>query len=81
MGEALLDTAGKAYELIDMEQQHGRRPRVGAVDTNEVRAARGSPARPRTSGRRTGHTPALGAGARPRRRREVRDRAPQQAKM
>jgi len=40
MREALLDMAGKAYELIDMEQQHGRHPRVGAVDTIEVYPAR-----------------------------------------
>ena len=41
MREALLDMAGKAYELIDMEQQHGRHPRVGAVDTIEVYPAKG----------------------------------------
>ena len=40
MREALLDMAGKAYELIDMERQHGRHPRVGAVDTIEVYPAK-----------------------------------------
>ena len=40
MKEALLDMAGKAYELIDMEKQHGRHPRVGAVDTIEVYPAK-----------------------------------------
>ena len=40
MKEALLDMAGKAYELIDMERQHGRHPRVGAVDTIEVYPAK-----------------------------------------
>lgn len=40
MREALLDMAGKAYELIDMEQQHGRHPRVGAVDTIEIYPAK-----------------------------------------
>jgi len=30
---ALLDMAGKAYELIDMEAQHGEHPRIGAQDT------------------------------------------------
>jgi glutamate formiminotransferase len=40
MREALLDMAGKAYELIDMEKQHGRHPRVGAVDTIEVYPAK-----------------------------------------
>ena len=41
MKEALLAMAGKAYELIDMEKQHGRHPRVGAVDTIEVYPAKG----------------------------------------
>lgn len=41
MREALLDMAGKAYELIDMERQHGRHPLVGAVDTIEVYPAKG----------------------------------------
>jgi glutamate formiminotransferase / 5-formyltetrahydrofolate cyclo-ligase len=41
MKEALLDMAGKAYELIDMENQHGRHPRIGAVDTIEVYPAKG----------------------------------------
>ena len=41
MKQALLDMAGKAYELIDMERQHGRHPRVGAVDTIEVYPAKG----------------------------------------
>lgn len=41
MKEALLDMAGKAYELIDMEKQHGLHPRVGAVDTIEVYPAKG----------------------------------------
>jgi glutamate formiminotransferase/formiminotetrahydrofolate cyclodeaminase len=31
--EALLDMAGKSYELIDMEQQRGDHPRIGAQDT------------------------------------------------
>lgn len=31
--EALLDMAGKSYELIDMEQQTGIHPRIGAQDT------------------------------------------------
>ena len=41
MCEALPDMAGKAYELIDMEQQYGRHPRVGAADTIEVYPAKG----------------------------------------
>ena len=41
MKQAILDMAGKAYELIDMEKQHGRHPRVGAVDTIEVYPAKG----------------------------------------
>lgn len=41
MREALLDAAGKAYELIDMEKQHGRHPRIGAVDTIEIYPAKG----------------------------------------
>jgi glutamate formiminotransferase len=41
MRDAILDMAGKAYELIDMEKQHGRHPRVGAVDTIEVYPAKG----------------------------------------
>jgi len=39
--EALLDAAGKAYELIDMEKQHGHHPRIGAVDTIEIYPAKG----------------------------------------
>ena len=39
--EALLDAAGTAYELIDMDQQHGRHPRIGAVDTIEIYPAKG----------------------------------------
>ena len=31
--EALLNMAGKSYELIDMEKQSGRHPRIGAQDT------------------------------------------------
>lgn len=31
--EALLDMAGKSYELIDMEQHTGGHPRIGAQDT------------------------------------------------
>ena len=31
--EALLEMAGKAYELIDMEEQEGSHPRIGAQDT------------------------------------------------
>ena len=38
--EALLDAAGKAYELIDMEKQHGHHPRIGAVDTIEIYPAK-----------------------------------------
>jgi len=34
--EALLDMAGKSYELIDMEQQTGHHPRIGAVDTIQL---------------------------------------------
>lgn len=34
--EALLNMAGKAYELIDMEQQQGKHPRIGAQDTIPV---------------------------------------------
>ena len=37
---ALLDAAGKAYELIDMESQSGHHPRVGAVDTIEIYPAK-----------------------------------------
>ena len=40
MMEALLAAAGKAYELIDMEKQHGAHPRVGAVDTIEIYPAK-----------------------------------------
>lgn len=40
MKEALLESAGKAYELIDMEKQHGRHPRIGAVDTIEIYPAK-----------------------------------------
>jgi glutamate formiminotransferase / 5-formyltetrahydrofolate cyclo-ligase len=39
--EAILNGAAKAYELIDMEQQHGRHPRIGAVDTIEIYPAKG----------------------------------------
>lgn len=38
--DALLDAAAKAYELIDMEKQHGRHPRIGAVDTIEIYPAK-----------------------------------------
>lgn len=31
--EALLDMAAKSYELIDMREQHGTHPRIGAQDT------------------------------------------------
>jgi glutamate formiminotransferase/formiminotetrahydrofolate cyclodeaminase len=31
--DALLDMAGRSYELIDMEQQYGDHPRIGAQDT------------------------------------------------
>ena len=34
--DALLDMAGKSYELIDMEKQHGHHPRIGAVDTIQL---------------------------------------------
>ena len=40
MREALLDAAGAAYELIDMEKQRGRHPRIGAVDTIEIYPAK-----------------------------------------
>jgi glutamate formiminotransferase len=40
MKEALLDAAGKAYELIDMEKQHGHHPCIGAVDTIEIYPAK-----------------------------------------
>jgi len=40
MKEALLDAAGAAYELIDMEKQRGRHPRIGAVDTIEIYPAK-----------------------------------------
>lgn len=40
MREVLLNAAGKAYELIDMEKQHGRHPRIGAVDTIEIYPAK-----------------------------------------
>lgn len=31
--QALLNMAGKAYELINMEKQEGKHPRIGALDT------------------------------------------------
>ncbi len=34
--EALLDMAGRSYELIDMERQQGHHPRIGAVDTIQL---------------------------------------------
>ena len=34
--EALLNMAGKSYELIDMEKQQGAHPRIGAQDTIPV---------------------------------------------
>jgi len=34
--QALLDMAGKSYELIDMEKQLGHHPRIGAVDTIQL---------------------------------------------
>jgi glutamate formiminotransferase len=40
MKDALLDAAGKAYELIDMEKQHGHHPCIGAVDTIEIYPAK-----------------------------------------
>ena len=40
MKEALLNMAGKAYELIEMDKQHGRHPRIGAVDTIEIYPAK-----------------------------------------
>ena len=40
MKEALLDAAGKAYELIDMEKQQGYHPCTGAVDTIEIYPAK-----------------------------------------
>ena len=39
--EALLDGAGKAIELIDMEKYTGRHPHIGAVDTIEIYPAHG----------------------------------------
>ena len=39
--ETLLNAAAKAYELIDMEKQHGHHPRIGAVDTIEIYPAKG----------------------------------------
>jgi len=39
--EALLNAAGQAYQHIDMEKQHGRHPRIGAVDTIEIYPAKG----------------------------------------
>ena len=39
--EALLNAAARAYELIDMEKQHGHHPRIGAVDTIEIYPAKG----------------------------------------
>src|SRR3546814_12114872 len=33
-------SAAKAYELIDMEKQHGHQPRIGAVDTIEIYPAK-----------------------------------------
>ena len=38
--DALLEAAGKAYKLIDMDKQHGHHPRIGAVDTIEVYPAK-----------------------------------------
>jgi glutamate formiminotransferase len=40
MKAAIIAAAGKAYELIDMEKQHGRHPRIGAVDTIEIYPAK-----------------------------------------
>jgi glutamate formiminotransferase len=40
MMKSLLESAGKAYELIDMEKQHGHHPRIGAVDTIEIYPAK-----------------------------------------
>ncbi|HQA06671.1 MAG TPA: glutamate formimidoyltransferase [Syntrophomonadaceae bacterium] len=34
--EALLNMAGKAYELINLEEQRGNHPRIGALDTLPV---------------------------------------------
>lgn len=39
--EALLDAAGKAYELINMENYKGHHPHIGAFDTIEIYAAKG----------------------------------------
>jgi glutamate formiminotransferase len=39
--QALLDAAGKAYELINMENYKGRHPHIGAFDTIEIYAAKG----------------------------------------
>ncbi len=38
---ALLDAAGQAFELIDMEKFKGRHPHIGAFDTLELYPARG----------------------------------------
>src|SRR3546814_111332 len=40
MMETILAAAAKAYELIDMEKQHGHHPRIGAVDTIEIYPAK-----------------------------------------
>lgn len=39
--EALLDAAGKAYELINMENYKGHHPHIGAFDTIEIYPAKG----------------------------------------
>lgn len=39
--EALLDAAGKAYELINMENYKGHHPHIGAFDTIEIYSAKG----------------------------------------
>ncbi|MDA8226746.1 MAG: glutamate formimidoyltransferase [Desulfitobacterium hafniense] len=39
--EALLDAAGKAFELINMENYKGHHPHIGAFDTIEIYAAKG----------------------------------------
>ena len=41
MKQALLDAAGRAYELINMENYKGRHPHIGAVDTIEIYPAKG----------------------------------------
>src|SRR3546814_14520305 len=41
MMETILAAAGKAYEIIDTEQQHGHHTRIYAGDKNEINPAKG----------------------------------------